>query len=272
MHVERFLAALDEETADLAAVSLALVGYGLSDLDLRDRLAARGLSVGHVTTDLHVAAGWRNEPDLHPSVIALATGRHRGQHPCTLSPRRPPRVRAGSPAVGPDAAGAARGHGPAGDPPAGPRGERGPVAAGVAERRRGLPRHVAGIASWRRARRPPAGAAAARHLPGSRPPRVERHRRPTPEELQPGAGDRQDAGEPARRDSPEGESREPRRATQGEAGARTGRDDSARRRLRRVQPSRLRGGDRGLQAHFATGPAPDDGTSRRSRVSGTVTR
>ncbi len=78
MDVECFLAALSEEIADVAAVSLALVGYELSDTDLRDRLNALGLAVRHVTTDLHVAARWRNEPDLHSNIIALATGRHPG--------------------------------------------------------------------------------------------------------------------------------------------------------------------------------------------------
>ena len=78
MDVELFLAALGEETADVAAVSLALVGYRLSETDLRDRFDARGLAVAHITTDLHVAAGWRNEPNLHSNIIALATGRHPG--------------------------------------------------------------------------------------------------------------------------------------------------------------------------------------------------
>ena len=78
MDVDRFLAALREETGDAAAVSLALVGYQLSDTDVRDRLTATGLAVGHVTTDLHVAARWRNEPRVHSSIIALATGRYPG--------------------------------------------------------------------------------------------------------------------------------------------------------------------------------------------------
>ena len=78
MDVERFLTALGEETGDATAVSLALVGYGLSDTDLRDRLNSLGFAVGHVTTDLHVAARWRNEPHDHPNIIAIATGRHPG--------------------------------------------------------------------------------------------------------------------------------------------------------------------------------------------------
>ena len=78
MDVARFLTALGEEVSDAASVSFAFVGYGLSDTDLRDRLSAIGLAVGHVTTDLHVAAKWRNEPDMHSTIIALATGRHPG--------------------------------------------------------------------------------------------------------------------------------------------------------------------------------------------------
>ena len=78
MDIDRFLAALGEGQGDPAGISLALVGYGLSDTDLRDRLNALGLAVGHVTTDLHVAAKWRNEPNVHSKIIALAKGRHPG--------------------------------------------------------------------------------------------------------------------------------------------------------------------------------------------------
>ena len=78
MDVERFLSALAELIEEVAGVSLALVGYEVSETDLRDRLNAMGLVVGHVTTDLHVAAKWRNEPDRHPNIIALATGRYPG--------------------------------------------------------------------------------------------------------------------------------------------------------------------------------------------------
>ena len=78
MNVDHFLAALADETLDLGAVSLALVEYGLSDVDLKDRITAAGLPVGYVTTDLHRAARWRNEPSNHACIIALATGRHPG--------------------------------------------------------------------------------------------------------------------------------------------------------------------------------------------------
>lgn len=78
MDIGHFLARLAEETGDLGGVSLALVGYCLSDIDLEDRIRAVGLPVGSVTTDLHTAARWRNEPADHPTIIALATGRHPG--------------------------------------------------------------------------------------------------------------------------------------------------------------------------------------------------
>ena len=78
MDVGRFLTALEEETDDAAGVSLALVGYGASETDLRYRLDALGFRVGRVTTDLHVVAGWRNEPEAHPQIVALARGRHPG--------------------------------------------------------------------------------------------------------------------------------------------------------------------------------------------------
>ena len=92
MDVERFLVTLGEEIGDVAVVSLALVGYGPSDTDLRDRCNALGLAVGHVTTDLHVAARWRNEPRVHSNIIALATGRHPGVSTLSHFPRGDARV------------------------------------------------------------------------------------------------------------------------------------------------------------------------------------
>ena len=87
MDVEHFLAALAEETEDAAGASLALAGYGTSETDLRCRLDALGLAVGHVTTDLHVAARWRNEPEAHERIIALARGRHPGVSTLAHFPR-----------------------------------------------------------------------------------------------------------------------------------------------------------------------------------------
>ncbi len=78
MDVDHFLRTLGDAKLALAPVSIALVGYGQTDADLRVRLNSLGLAVGHATTDLHVAAAWRNKPDLHGCIIALAVGRHPG--------------------------------------------------------------------------------------------------------------------------------------------------------------------------------------------------
>ena len=78
MDVGRFVAALREQTGDPYDLSLALVGYELSETDVRDRVHALNFHVGHVTTDLHIAARWRNDPSSHPKIIALAKGRYPG--------------------------------------------------------------------------------------------------------------------------------------------------------------------------------------------------
>ena len=78
MDVDHFVVALAQQSANPNNVSLALVGYPLSDRDLRDRVHAHSLPVDHVTTDLYVAARWRNNPTGHPKIIALAKGRYPG--------------------------------------------------------------------------------------------------------------------------------------------------------------------------------------------------
>lgn len=78
MSVDHFLAALTQQASDCSDVSLALVGYGVSDASLRKRLDSLGLLVGHVTTDLYEAAKWRNDALAHPKIIALAAGQHPG--------------------------------------------------------------------------------------------------------------------------------------------------------------------------------------------------
>ncbi len=98
MDIDRFVVAFAQLITDPSDVSLALVGYQLSETggqlsetDLRSRLDAHDFPVGHVTTDLHVAAKWRNDPSGHPKIIALATGRHPGvstlAHFRTATPR-----------------------------------------------------------------------------------------------------------------------------------------------------------------------------------------
>ena len=92
MDIPRFLTALAELTDDMAGVSLALVGYGVSDTDLRDRLNAMALPIGHVTTDLHEAAKWRNDPAGHTNIIALAAGRYPGVSTLAHFPQGNPRT------------------------------------------------------------------------------------------------------------------------------------------------------------------------------------
>ena len=87
MDMEHFLRALVEQGVDASGASLALVGYGMTGTDLRERMAALGLAVGHVTADLHVAAKWRNDPKLHSNIVALARGRHPGVSTLAHFPR-----------------------------------------------------------------------------------------------------------------------------------------------------------------------------------------
>ena len=87
MDVAHFLRALVEQRIDASGASLALVGYGMSGTDLRERMEALGLAVGHVTADLHVAAQWRNAPTDHPNIVALARGRHPGVSTLAHFPR-----------------------------------------------------------------------------------------------------------------------------------------------------------------------------------------
>ena len=92
MDMDRFVAALREQTDDPDDLSIALVGYGLSETDLSDRVRALGFPVGHVTTDLYIAAKWRNDPSSHPKIIALATGRYPGVSTLAHFHRGDPRV------------------------------------------------------------------------------------------------------------------------------------------------------------------------------------
>ena len=92
MDMEVFLRALVEMGVDASGVSLALVGYDMSGTDLRERMAALGLAAAHVTADLHVAATWRNDPQVHPRIVALARGRHPGVSTLAHFPRGDTRV------------------------------------------------------------------------------------------------------------------------------------------------------------------------------------
>ena len=72
--------------------SLALVGFGIKETDLRALADKNGLSkLRHLATDLNSAAAWRNEHKRHPRIIAFARGRHPGVH--TLKHFAPARSR-----------------------------------------------------------------------------------------------------------------------------------------------------------------------------------
>ena len=47
-------------------------------MKLSELLGKFDLPIGYITDDLHVAALWRNTPEDHPSIVALATGRNPG--------------------------------------------------------------------------------------------------------------------------------------------------------------------------------------------------
>jgi len=62
---------------DLQPVSLALVGYGLSDGDLRHVSDSFGLPLAMLDRSSR-RCGLANKPDAHSCIIALAVGRHPG--------------------------------------------------------------------------------------------------------------------------------------------------------------------------------------------------
>jgi Holliday junction resolvasome RuvABC ATP-dependent DNA helicase subunit len=82
MDVGWFLARLAQlPSFPVEQVSLALVGFGVRETDLRALADKRGLrELRHLATDLNTAAAWRNEHKQHPRIIALARGRHPGVH------------------------------------------------------------------------------------------------------------------------------------------------------------------------------------------------
>lgn len=93
MDVSRFLAQLARLPGfPIEQVSLALVGFGVTETDLRALADKHGLrKLRHLATDLNSAAAWRNEHKEHPRIIALARGRHPGVH--TLKHFAPARSR-----------------------------------------------------------------------------------------------------------------------------------------------------------------------------------
>jgi hypothetical protein len=87
MDIAHFVTALSGTVGDASGVSLALAGYHVSDTDLREQLRLCGLTVGYVTTDLYVAARWRNDPTVHKQIVALAMGRNPGVSTLAHFPR-----------------------------------------------------------------------------------------------------------------------------------------------------------------------------------------
>ena len=78
MDISHFLHVLNTESQTANSFSLALVGYHLAVNELNELLGKFDLPIRYVTDDLHVAALWRNSPNDHPSIVALATGRNPG--------------------------------------------------------------------------------------------------------------------------------------------------------------------------------------------------
>lgn len=64
-----------------AEFSIALAGFGLPPAEIESIARQAGLlKIRSFTDDLHVAAGWRNDPGSHPRSIALASGYNAGVH------------------------------------------------------------------------------------------------------------------------------------------------------------------------------------------------
>lgn len=80
LDVDWLFKALKVEPAfDPGAHSLALAGFGMSEVDIQQKATAAGLAAFRgLSDDLHVAASWRNDRTNHSSIIALARGWHPG--------------------------------------------------------------------------------------------------------------------------------------------------------------------------------------------------
>lgn len=78
MDINHFFECLREEPVNLESTSLAIAGYEITDEKLRKLMRDLNISEGKIAVDLHIAAKWRNEPQDHPNIIALAKGRNPG--------------------------------------------------------------------------------------------------------------------------------------------------------------------------------------------------
>jgi hypothetical protein len=79
--VDGLIASLGKGGLPSADFSLALVGFGVEEKDIRASASRHGLDqLGGITTDLHMATQWRNERNKHPRIIALARGYNPSVH------------------------------------------------------------------------------------------------------------------------------------------------------------------------------------------------
>lgn len=80
--IESLVVALGQSPRFVAEeFSLALVGFGVDDSSLEQIATQAGLTgLAGITTDLHVATGWRNDRGAHPRIVALATGYNPSVH------------------------------------------------------------------------------------------------------------------------------------------------------------------------------------------------
>ena len=79
--VPRLLKALSEGGLPAGSFSLALVGFDITEKQLRAEADENALSgLAGVTVDLHVATEWRNDRVRHPRIVALARGYNPSVH------------------------------------------------------------------------------------------------------------------------------------------------------------------------------------------------
>ena len=75
MDMPIFFQALSEAGLDGSEISMALVGFGQEVEALEGIARDCGLRFSELAVDLHKAAGWRNNRQSHPAIVAFAHGR-----------------------------------------------------------------------------------------------------------------------------------------------------------------------------------------------------
>lgn len=78
MDINHFFECLREDPVNLESISLAIAGYEITNEKLRNLVRDLNIREGKIAIDLHIAAKWRNEPQDHPNIVALAKGRNPG--------------------------------------------------------------------------------------------------------------------------------------------------------------------------------------------------